>query len=141
MIQRYETESAGKIEELEHAKMKLQARLSEAEETIEGLNSRCISLEKLKQRLTGEIDDLQMQMDSANQIAIALEKKAKNFDKVVAEWKSKVEELTQQLEEAQRENRYVNVVCAFHKKYIMVVTKLTHMLVHMIRPPICTHVN
>ena len=114
MIQRYETESAGKIEELEHAKMKLQARLSEAEETIEGLNSRCVSLEKLKQRLTGEIDDLQMQMDSANQIAIALEKKAKNFDKVVAEWKSKVEELTQQLEEAQRENRYVNV-CAFHK--------------------------
>ena len=89
--------------------MKLQARLAEAEETIEGLSSRCVSLEKLKQRLTGEIDDLQMQMDSANQIAIALEKKAKNFDKVVAEWKSKVEELTQQLEEAQRENRYVNV--------------------------------
>ena len=34
---RYETESSGKIEELEHAKMKLQARLSEAEETIEGI--------------------------------------------------------------------------------------------------------
>ena len=34
---RYETESAGKIEELEHAKMKLQARLAEAEDTIEGI--------------------------------------------------------------------------------------------------------
>ena len=32
---RYETESAGKLEELEHAKMKLQARLAEAEDTIE----------------------------------------------------------------------------------------------------------
>ena len=53
---RYETESAGKIDELEHAKMKLQARLAEAEETIEGLNSRCLNLEKLKQRLNGEIN-------------------------------------------------------------------------------------
>ena len=35
LLFRYETESAGKIEELEHAKMKLQARLAEAEDTIE----------------------------------------------------------------------------------------------------------
>ena len=37
IFSRYETESAGKIEELEHAKMKLQARLAEAEDTIEGI--------------------------------------------------------------------------------------------------------
>ena len=36
IFERYESESAGKIEELEHAKMKLQARLAEAEDTIEG---------------------------------------------------------------------------------------------------------
>ena len=59
----------------------------------------------MKQRLNGEIDDLQLQMDAANQNAIALEKRAKNFDKVVVEWKSKVEELTSQLDETQRENR------------------------------------
>lgn len=59
----------------------------------------------MKQRLNGEIDDLQLQMDAANQNAIALEKRAKNFDKVVVEWKSKVEELTNQLDETQRENR------------------------------------
>ena len=63
----------------------------------------------MKQRLNGEIDDLQLQMDAANQNAIALEKRAKNFDKVVVEWKSKVEELTNQLDETQRENRWVNV--------------------------------
>ena len=40
LFSRYETESVGKIDELEHAKMKLQARLAEAEETIEGLNTR-----------------------------------------------------------------------------------------------------
>ena len=59
----------------------------------------------MKQRLNGEIDDLQLQMDAANQNAIALEKRAKNFDKIVVEWKSKVEELTNQLDETQRENR------------------------------------
>ena len=63
----------------------------------------------MKQRLNGEIDDLQLQMDAANQNAIALEKRAKNFDKVVVEWKSKVEELTNQLDETQRENRWVNI--------------------------------
>ena len=36
---RYETESVSKIDDLEHAKMKLQARLAEAEDTIEGLKS------------------------------------------------------------------------------------------------------
>ena len=102
---RYETESAGKIEELEHAKMKLQARLAEAEDTIEGLNARCTTLEKLRVKMSGEIEDLQLQVDTSNQMAISLEKKSRNFDKIVSEWKAKVEDLTQQLEEAQREKR------------------------------------
>ncbi len=40
IIFRYETESVSKIDDLEHAKMKLQARLAEAEDTIEGLNNK-----------------------------------------------------------------------------------------------------
>ena len=56
--------------------------------------------------MTGEIDDLQLQVDSSNQLAISLEKKSRNFDKIVSEWKAKVEDLTQQLEEAQKEKRY-----------------------------------
>ena len=72
---------------------------------LKGLNNRCSTLEKVKQRLSGEIEDLQLQVDASNQMAISLEKKTKNFDKVVAEWKAKVEELTRQLDETQRENR------------------------------------
>ena len=72
---------------------------------LKGLNNRCSALEKVKQRLSGEIEDLQLQVDASNQMAISLEKKAKNFDKVVAEWKAKVEELTRQLDESQKENR------------------------------------
>jgi hypothetical protein len=56
--------------------------------------------------MSGEMDDLQLQVDSSNQLAIALEKKSRNFDKIVSEWKAKVEDLTQQLEEAQKEKRY-----------------------------------
>ena len=59
--------------------------------------------------MTGEIDDLQLQVDSSNQLAISLEKKSRNFDKIVSEWKAKVEDLTQQLEEAQKEKRYNTV--------------------------------
>ena len=72
---------------------------------LKGLNNRCSTLEKVKERLSGEIEDLQLQVDASNQMAISLEKKTKNFDKVVAEWKAKVEELTRQLDESQRENR------------------------------------
>ena len=56
--------------------------------------------------MSGEMDDLQLQVDSSNQLAISLEKKSRNFDKIVSEWKAKVEDLTQQLEEAQKEKRY-----------------------------------
>ena len=59
--------------------------------------------------MSGEIDDLQLQVDSSNQLAISLEKKSRNFDKIVSEWKAKVEDLTQQLEEAQKEKRYNTV--------------------------------
>ena len=62
LIFRYETESVSKIDDLEHAKMKLQARLAEAEDTIEGLNSRCTNLEKVKQKLATEVEDMQLQV-------------------------------------------------------------------------------
>merc|ERR1719266_1540352 len=43
---KYESEAVLKLDELEGHKMKLQTRLSEAEDTVEGLNARCTSLEK-----------------------------------------------------------------------------------------------
>ena len=62
MLTRYETESVSKIEDLEHAKLKLQARLAEAEDTIEGLTNRCVILEKAKQKYATEVEDMQMQV-------------------------------------------------------------------------------
>lgn len=102
---KYETEAVIKVDEIEGHKMKLQARLGEAEENMEGLNNRCIYLEKLKHKLMTEIEDMQIQVDHANSLVNTMEKKSRNFDKIIGEWKMKVEDLTMQLEEAKKDSR------------------------------------
>ncbi|XP_068914318.1 myosin heavy chain, muscle isoform X35 [Tenebrio molitor] len=103
--QKYESEGIARSEELEEAKRKLQARLAEAEETIESLNQKVVALEKTKQRLTTEVEDLQIEVDRANAIASAAEKKQKAFDKIIGEWKLKVDDLAAELDASQKECR------------------------------------
>ncbi|XP_012254774.1 myosin heavy chain, muscle isoform X10 [Athalia rosae] len=102
---KYESEGVARAEELEEAKRKLQARLAEAEETIESLNQKVIALEKTKQRLTTEVEDLQLEVDRATAIANAAEKKQKAFDKIIGEWKLKVDDLAAELDASQKECR------------------------------------
>ncbi|XP_065091225.1 myosin heavy chain, muscle-like [Ochlerotatus camptorhynchus] len=102
---KYESEGVARAEELEEAKRKLQARLAEAEETIESLNQKCIALEKTKQRLATEVEDLQLEVDRATSIANAAEKKQKAFDKIIGEWKLKVDDLAAELDASQKECR------------------------------------
>jgi len=102
---KYESDGVARSEELEEAKRKLQARLAEAEETIESLNQKCIALEKTKQRLSTEVEDLQLEVDRANAIANAAEKRQKAFDKIIAEWKLKVDDLAAELDASQKECR------------------------------------
>lgn len=102
---KYESEGVARAEELEEAKRKLQARLAEAEETIESLNQKVIALEKTKQRLATEVEDLQIEVDRATAIANAAEKKQKAFDKIIGEWKLKVDDLAAELDASQKECR------------------------------------
>ncbi|XP_050076433.1 myosin heavy chain, muscle isoform X5 [Anopheles maculipalpis] len=102
---KYESEGVARAEELEEAKRKLQARLAEAEETIESLNQKCVALEKTKQRLATEVEDLQLEVDRASSIANAAEKKQKAFDKIIGEWKLKVDDLAAELDASQKECR------------------------------------
>ncbi|XP_019882419.1 myosin heavy chain, muscle isoform X19 [Camponotus floridanus] len=102
---KYESEGVARAEELEEAKRKLQARLAEAEETIESLNQKVIALEKTKQRLSTEVEDLQIEVDRATAIANAAEKKQKAFDKIISEWKLKVDDLAAELDASQKECR------------------------------------
>ncbi|XP_076671819.1 myosin heavy chain isoform X17 [Andrena cerasifolii] len=102
---KYESEGVARAEELEEAKRKLQARLAEAEETIESLNQKVIALEKTKQRLSTEVEDLQIEVDRATAVANAAEKKQKAFDKIIGEWKLKVDDLAAELDASQKECR------------------------------------
>ncbi len=80
---KYETEGLGRIDELEGCRGKLQARLSEAEETIESLNQKVSSTEKTKNRLETELEDLQLEYERVHAAAVISEKRARNFDKVL----------------------------------------------------------
>ncbi len=53
-------------EELEEAKRKLAAKLTEAEEQVEAALNKCNSLEKVKVRLQGEVEDLMVDVERAN---------------------------------------------------------------------------
>merc|ERR1712102_154498 len=84
------------------------ARVQEAEETIETLNQKVSSTEKTKHRLENELDDLQMEYERVHAAAIITEKRGRNFDKVVGEWKAKVDDLTAELDASQKECRNYN---------------------------------
>merc|ERR1712029_588958 len=86
---KYETEGLGRVDELEGSKAKIMARLAEAEETVESLNQKVASTEKTKHRLETDLEDLQLEYERVHAAAIITEKRAKNFDKVVGEWKAK----------------------------------------------------
>ena len=64
------------------------------------------STEKAKHRMDTELEDLQLEFERVNAAAIVADKRAQNFDKVIGEWKLKVEDLCSELEASQRECRW-----------------------------------
>merc|ERR1712025_828149 len=102
---KYESEAVAKAEELEMSKMKLQARLTEAETTIENLNGKLTQVEKAKVKLGAEIEEMTVNLDQAQILNNQMEKKARQFDKVVVEWKRKVDGLGMDLDVSQKECR------------------------------------
>merc|ERR1739846_164698 len=102
---KYENEAVAKAEDLEMTKLKLQARLSEAESTTEQLNGKLRQLDNAKNKIQGEINEVAAQCDQAHILNSSMEKKAKQFDRIVAEWKGKADGLGMDLDVAQKECR------------------------------------
>merc|ERR1712240_408512 len=106
--QKYEIDGLAKAEELEMAKMKLQARLSESQAVTEQLSLKLAQLEKAKAKIAADAADMAQQLDQAQILNAAMEKKAKQFDRIVGEWKMKVDGLSMDLDMAQKETRDVS---------------------------------
>jgi myosin heavy chain 6/7 len=102
---KYEQEAVAKAEDLEMSKMKLQARLTEAESTVDNLNMKLAQIEKAKSKLHSEIEEMNISLDQAQILNNSMEKKAKQFDKIVQEWKRKVDSLSMDLDVSQKETR------------------------------------
>merc|ERR1719159_1879501 len=102
---RYEKEGVAKAEELEMSKLKMQARLSEAEATADQLNAKLSQVDRAKGKLQGELEAQAQALDQAQILNLAMEKKAKQFDRIVGEWKGKVDSIGMDLDSAQKETR------------------------------------
>merc|ERR1711931_361230 len=102
---KYESEAVAKAEELEMTKMKLVARLTEAEGTISNANAKLHQVEKAKGKLVAELETVLSNLDAAQVMNAAMERKAKQFDKVIGEWKAKVDSLSHDLDISQKETR------------------------------------
>merc|ERR1712203_1268927 len=98
---KYESEAVAKAEELEMTKMKLQARLTEAESTIENLNGKLTQIDRAKGKIGAEIDGLGMDLDIA-------QKECRNASSDLFRVKSAYEESLAQLEEVRRENKVLS---------------------------------
>merc|ERR1719516_882207 len=105
---KYEIDGCGKAEELEMSKLKLQARLSENQNHIEQLNAKLNQIEKTKMKLESDLQDMSVQLDQAQMVNSQMEKRAKQYDRVVGEWKMKVDSLSRDLDEAQKDTRNVS---------------------------------
>merc|ERR1711983_425445 len=102
---KYETDAVAKAEDLEMTKMKLMARLTEAEALIDNSNQKLLQMDRAKAKLQAEIDAMNVNLDQAQISNNTMEKKARQFDRVVVEWKRKVDGLGMDLDVAQKECR------------------------------------
>merc|ERR1712088_839345 len=105
---RYETEGLGRVDELEVARNKLQARIQEAEENVESLQQKIANAEKSKGRMQSDLEEISMEYERTHAAAIITENRGRNFDKVVGEWKSKADDVAAEVEASQKECRNFN---------------------------------
>lgn len=102
---KYETEAHARVEEVEETRRKFTIRIQEQEEHIESLVVKINSLEKLKTKLTTEIEVLIIDLEKANGIARDLQKRVEILERTNIELKSRLEETIQLYESTQRDLR------------------------------------
>uniref|UniRef100_A0A914RHA0 Myosin tail domain-containing protein n=1 Tax=Parascaris equorum TaxID=6256 RepID=A0A914RHA0_PAREQ len=87
-------EDAGFVDRnmLDEEKKKYASTISELEEVLDAANSKLSALERAKERLSIEADDAHTEAERHIAIIAQLEKKQKSFERMVDEWKKKVDD-------------------------------------------------
>merc|ERR1712119_256192 len=73
--------------------------------TADQLKAKLAQIEKARAKLTADLEAQAQQLDQAQILNGAMEKKAKQFDRIVGEWKGKVDSIGMDLDTAQKETR------------------------------------
>merc|ERR1712157_478379 len=90
------------------ARNKLQARIAEAEETVDSMQSKIANAEKSKSRMRSDLEDISMEYERVHAAAIITEKRGRNFDNFISELfrlRAAHEETVEQLDVVKRENK------------------------------------
>merc|ERR1712242_671100 len=110
--QKFESEGLAKAEELEMAKMKLNARLSEAQGTIEQMQLKLAQHDKAKAKLQAEIDKIvgewKHKVDSMGMDLDVAQKECRNASSELFRVKNAYEEAVLQLDEVRKENKVLS---------------------------------
>ncbi|KAK6027930.1 myosin head, partial [Ostertagia ostertagi] len=102
---RYEGEGLVGSDELEELKRKQMARVMDLQEALSAAQNKVISLEKAKARLLQDTEDARSDVDRHLTVIASLEKKQKAFDKIVEDWKRKVDDIQKEIDATTRDSR------------------------------------
>lgn len=102
---KYETECSARTEEVEELRRKFHVRITELEEQINALISKCNGLEKQKSRLQSEVEVLIIDLEKSNTNARDLQKRCDHIERINCDLKSKLDEVTSLYDASQRDNR------------------------------------
>lgn len=100
---KYETEASSRVEEVEEIRRKFTIRIQEQEEHIESLVIKINSLEKIKVKLSTEIEVLIIDLERSNGITRDLQKRVEILERTNIELKSRLEETMVMYEACQRD--------------------------------------
>merc|ERR1712198_780523 len=92
----------GKYRNLEH---ELDGARCALEEESAGRENTLRLVDKAKGKIASEISEMTSSLDQAQVLNAAMDRKAKQFDKVIGEWKGKVDRLSYDLDVSQKETR------------------------------------
>ncbi|VDO39101.1 unnamed protein product [Haemonchus placei] len=105
---KFETEGLIGADEFDEVKKRQNAKTTEIQDALDACNAKIVALENARSRLTAEADTNRLEAEHHAQAVASLEKKQKAFDKVIDEWKKKVDDLYLELDNAQRDSRQLS---------------------------------